>query len=249
MIDIHAHILPGIDDGAADMESALEMAAMAVESGVTIMVATPHSSVYGRVQNHWDQEMIQRVLGFRAALEKEKIPLKIAPGMEIYGALEVPLLLKQRKMLGLNGSNYPLIEFAFSNYAAQATEILEEVRAIGMRPVVAHPERYEYVQRDPSLLNLWVEMGCLLQINKGSLLGSFGKNEKYLALELVERNFVFAVASDAHSSTVRTPWMKDAHQMLKEEFTEQTANKLLYSNPLKLLKNETIREVEPHWFR
>ena len=249
MIDIHAHILPGIDDGAADMESALEMAAMAVESGVTIMVATPHSSAYGRMQNHWDEQLVRRVKDFRSALEQANIPLKVAPGMEIFGTPEVPELLKQKRMLGLNGSDYPLIEFPFSNYAVQATEILEDVVGIGMRPLIAHPERYTYVQKDPSILNLWVEMGCLLQINKGSLLGSFGRNEKYLAWELVERNFAFAVASDAHSPTVRTTWMKDVQQLLREEFSEQIASKLLYSNPLKLLKHEKIREAEPHWFR
>ena len=117
MIDIHAHILPGIDDGAADMESALEMAAMAVESGVTIMVATPHSSAYGRMQNHWGEQLVRRVKDFRSALEQANIPLKIAPGMEIFGTPEVPELLKQKRMLGLNGSDYPLIEFPFSNYA------------------------------------------------------------------------------------------------------------------------------------
>lgn len=249
MIDIHAHILPGIDDGASDMKSALEMAALAVESGVTILTATPHSSVYGRKRNFWNQELIQRVLDFRAALEKENIPLQIAPGMEIFGTPEVPELLKQRKMLGLNGSDYPLVEFAFTNFAAQATEILEDIISIGMRPVVAHPERYEYVQKDPSILNLWVEMGCLLQVNKGSLLGNFGRNEKYLAFELVERNFAFAVASDAHSPYVRTTWMGDVKQLLVEEFSEQKAQQLLHGNPLKLLKNEKVHEGEPHWFR
>lgn len=249
MIDIHAHILPGIDDGATDMNSALQMAALAAESGVTILTATPHSSVYGRQQNHWDQNLIQKVLNFRSALDETKIPLKIAPGMEIFGTPEVPRLLKQRKMIGLNGSNYPLIEFAFTNYAAQATEILEEVVSIGMRPVVAHPERYDYVQRDPSILNLWVEMGCLLQINKGSLLGYFGRTEKMLSMELVERKFAFAVASDAHSPMVRTTWMEDVQKLLLEEFSEQIASRLLYGNPLKILKNEIIREVEPHWFR
>ena len=249
MIDIHAHILPGIDDGASDMNSALEMAALAVESGVTILTATPHSSVYGRQQNHWDQALIQKIIDFRFELEKAKIPLKIAPGMEIYGTSEVPTLLKQRKLLGLNGSIYPLIEFAFTNYAAKATEILEDVLSIGMRPVVAHPERYDYVQKDPSILNLWVDMGCLLQINKGSLLGSFGRAEKQLALELVDRNFAFAVASDAHSPTIRTTWMKDVQTLLIEEFSEHTAKQLLYSNPLKLLKNEKIQRGEPHWFR
>lgn len=249
MIDIHAHILPGIDDGAENMDSALEMAAMAVESGVTALIATPHSSAYGRQKNHWDDALIQRLAEFRLALEEEEIPLKIYPGMEIFGTREVPELLKQRKLLGLNDSKYPLVEFAFSNYAAHATEVLEEIVAIGMRPVVAHPERYEYIQQDPSLLNLWVEMGCLLQINKGSLLGRFGRNERYLALELVERDFAFAVASDAHSPVVRTTWMSDVNQLLREEFSVQTANKLLYRNPMKILNNEKIQEDEPLWFR
>ena len=249
MIDIHAHILPGIDDGAADMDSALEMAALAVESGVTILTATPHSSAYGRVRNHWDHALRQSVLDFRAALEKAGIPLQVAPGMEIFGTPEVPDLLRKRKMIGLNESDYPLIEFAFRDYAGQATEILEEILALGMRPIVAHPERYEYVQRDPRLLNLWAEMGCLLQVNKGSLLGSFGRAERYLALELVERKFAFAVASDAHSPAVRTTWMSDVEALLKEEFSEQTAIRLLYTNPLKLLRNETIHEAEPYWFR
>ena len=249
MIDIHAHILPGIDDGAADMNSALEMAALAVESGVTILAATPHSSVHGRGQNHWDPDLMQRVLDFRVALKEAGIPLQIAPGMEIFGTPEVPELLQQRKMIGLNESGYPLIEFAFHNYAGQATEILEEILELGMRPVIAHPERYEYVQQDPRLLNLWVEMGCLLQINKGSLLGGFGRTVYYLAHELIERNFAFAVASDAHSPTVRTTWMGDVEAVLREEFSERMAIRLLYSNPLRLLKNSEIHGMEPEWFR
>ena len=249
MIDIHAHILPGIDDGAADMNRALEMAALAVESGVTILAATPHCMDFAKQQNFWDTELKQTVLNFRKELEKANIPLIIAPGMEIFGTAQVPQLLKEKKMIGLNGSDYPLIEFAFDNYAVQATDILEDVLALGMRPVIAHPERYRYVQKDPTILNLWVEMGCLLQINKGSLLGRFGRQEKYLALELVERNFAFAVASDAHSSTMRTTWMGDIEHLLQEVFSAATAKKLLEINPLKLLKKEIIREEAPHWFR
>lgn len=249
MIDIHAHILPGVDDGAADMKSALEMAALAAESGVTVLAATPHSTVYGRAQNLWEPALIEKVLELRAAIQKAGIPLQVAPGLEIYGTPEVPQLLRTRKMIGLNESRYPLIEFAFRNYAGQATDILEEIVKLGMRPVVAHPERYEYVQQDPRLLNLWVEMGCLLQVNKGSLLGNFGRTEYYLAHELVARRFAFAAASDAHSPTMRTTWMADTEKLLREEFSEQTAIRLLYTNPLRLLRDEEIREAEPHWFR
>ena len=152
-------------------------------------------------------------------------------------------------MIGLNGSNYPLIEFPFYNYGGRATEILEEIVALGMRPVVAHPERYLYVQKDPGILNLWVEMGCLLQVNKGSLLGRFGRYEEHLAYELVDRGFAFAVASDAHSPRQRTTWMLDVERMLREEFSDRVAEALLKRNPMKLLNNETIQWKEPHWFR
>lgn len=248
MVDIHAHILPGLDDGAEDMNSALEMAALAVESGVEIIAATPHSSAFGRAQNHWGPELVRAVKSFREALKKADIPLQVCRGMEIFGSSEVPELLTNGKLIGLNGSRYVLVEFAFTDYATEATEVLEEILAIGRRPVVAHPERYLYVQDDPALLNLWVEMGCLLQVNKGSLLGRHGRQEELLALALVDRGFAFAVASDAHSPVVRTPWLGEAETLLREEFSPETATALLRSNPLRLLKNEEIRFEEPDWF-
>ena len=112
-----------------------------------------------------------------------------------------------------------------------------------------YQELYRYVQDDPAILNLWVQMGCLLQINKGSLLGRFGPYEKRLAYELVDRGFAFAVASDAHSPRMRSTWMQDVDRLLREEFSDAAADVLLVHNPLKLINNETIRGREPHWFR
>ena len=161
MIDIHAHILPGIDDGAEDLDSALEMAALAAKSGVSILAVTPHCVEYAQQKNLWDRDLQQQIRQFREAVEQAGIPLQIVPGMEIFGTQRVPELLREGKMIGLNGSRYPLIEFSFYHFGAQATDILEEILDLGMRPVVAHPERYDYVQRDPAILNLWVQMGCL----------------------------------------------------------------------------------------
>ena len=249
MVDIHAHILPGVDDGAADMNSALQMAAMAVESGVTTLAVTPHCMDFEDRNNFWDDELAGCMLDFHARLRQEKIPLKIVAGMEIFGTSRTPSLLHRGKLIGINGSVYPLVEFAFYNYAAQATDILEKIVRMGMRPVVAHPERYEYVQENPDILNIWTEMGCLFQINKGSLLGNFGRDEMWMAYELVDRGFAFAVASDAHSPIVRTTWMKDVQYLLKEEFSKETAKKLLQTNPMKIIKNEKIQGEEPRWFR
>ena len=192
--------------------------------------------------------MIQAVLDLRKALEKARIPLMVYPGMEIFGTMEVPGMLDDGLFIGLNGSRYPLVEFDFYDYAEQATLILEMILEQGKKPIVAHPERYKYVQEDPTLLNLWVEMGCLLQVNKGSLLGRFGRREEQLALALVERRFAHAVASDAHSPLMRTTWMKEVEKLLKTEFSEQTAQRLLETNPLQLLRNEEIRWQEPDWF-
>ena len=243
MIDLHSHILPELDDGAQNLHQSLEMARIAIQSGVTTMVATPHC-MDGQAEDV--RSMLKLI---RSVLRENGLRLQLCSGMEIFGTRDTARLLREGKLLTLNRSQYPLIEFNFHSDGYWETQILSDVIQAGYRPVVAHPERYNFIQHSPELLNRWVQMGCLLQINKGSLLGSFGRNEKYLALELVERNFAFAVASDAHSPMVRTTWLKDVQQLLREEFSEQIASKLLYSNPLKLLKHEKIREAEPHWFR
>lgn len=249
MIDIHAHILPGIDDGAKNMDEALEMAVLAVESGVKTLVVTPHCMDFADRKNFLDNQLMSEIESFRSQLAKENIPLEILPGMEIFGTQKTPDLIRQGKLAGINNSDYMLIEFAFHNYAVQATEILEKIIDMGKRPVIAHPERYEYVKEDPYILNLWVEMGCLLQINKGSLLGSFGRREQALAFELADRDFVAAVASDAHSSVRRTTWMGDVYNLLAQEFSQFKAKQLLETNPAKIIRNENIPTGQPRWFR
>lgn len=248
MIDIHAHILPGLDDGSPDLECSLAMAELAVESGVTGVAATPHCNMPGRFANYWGKSLRQEIGRFRRELEKAGIRLEIYPGMEIFGTPDVPELLRTGRLTTLGGSRYPLIEFPFHEYGLQATEILREVIALGYRPVVAHPERYRYTQEDPMLLNRWVGMGCLLQLNKGSLLGRFGRSAEALAISLIDRGFAAAVASDAHSPAVRTTWMLEVWDLLCAEYSENAAKLLLEENPRRLLQNEEIENEEPEWF-
>ncbi len=242
MIDLHSHILPEQDDGAQSLRDSLEMARMAVESGITAMVATPHCvgdrsrEVYGA----W------RLL--REALEENGVPLKLLPGMEIFGTPDTARLLREKKLFTLNGSRYPLVEFSFRSDGEEETGILRSICRAGYRPLVAHPERYHYVQEDPELINRWQKMGCLFQVNRGSLLGRFGRREQRMAMELVDRGFATVVASDAHSARMRTPWMKDVQQMLSQEFAPVCAEVLLRENPLKILRNQDLPPVEPEWF-
>lgn len=247
MIDIHLHILPGVDDGSQSLESSLEMAQLALESGVQAVIATPHCNLPDEACLN-AKGMQVRVERFRSALEQAGIPLRVYGGMEIFGTAQTAQRLRQGQLATLAGSRYPLIEFPFEGYGREATEILDSVRQLGLRPIVAHPERYRYTQSDPRLLNLWVEMGCLLQINRGSLFGRFGRHAEALAHGLLERNFVSFVASDAHSSTVRTPWLRDAAEFLLREYPKEVAWALLEENPRRVLEHQEIETDEPIWF-
>lgn len=242
MIDLHSHILPGLDDGARTMNDALSMARMALDSGITAMAATPHCAGdrAAEVYDAWQR--------LRGALREQELPLHLYLGMEIFGTFETARLLREGKLFTLNGSRYPLIEFQFRSDGADETAILRSVIQEGYRPVVAHPERYEYIQQDPQLVNQWMQMGCLFQVNRGSLMGRFGSQAQETAFALVDRGFATAVASDAHSYRMRTPWMADVRELLEREFTPTAAKYLLRRNPRAILRNEQLPPVEPEWF-
>lgn len=243
MIDLHSHILPQLDDGARDLYEALEMARMAVESGVRVMVATPHCSgdrTY-EVRQSWEF--------LCAGLQEARIPLELKMGMELFGTWETAELLREGRLFTLAGSKYPLIEFDFVSDGEEETRILREVVRAGYRPIVAHPERYHYVQQDPRLINRWKKLGCSFQVNRGSLLGRFGGDVRRMAMELVDRGFAAAVASDAHRASVRTTWMADVKRLLEEEFSPTAARCLLRVNPQRILNNDELPSAQPGWFQ
>lgn len=242
MIDLHCHILPGLDDGARHMEESLHMASLAVESGVTALTATPHCADGGV------PDVLEAVQELRDALQEAGIPLQVYPGMEIFGTEDTARLLRTGELLTLNGSRYPLIEFAFDADGEWETQILEDVLRAGFVPVVAHPERYHWVQQNPRMLNVWASMGCLLQVNKGSLLGRFGEGPRQMAMEMTSRGFTTVVGSDAHYARVRTPWLYEAWELLARWFAPVAARELLEDYPEKILKNEPISPAEPEWF-
>ena len=242
MIDLHCHILPQLDDGSRSLEESLAMARLAVQCGVTAMAATPHCADGGA------REIRDRVLLLREALEDSGIPLRLYMGMEIFGTENTLHLLQTGQLFTLNGSRYPLVEFSFHSDGQLETRILRNLCKAGLRPVVAHPERYAYIQYDPELLNQWHRMGCLMQINRGSLLGRFGSRAQAMATELVDRNFAALVASDAHSPRMRTPWMQDVRKHLIQEYGSDRARTLLLENPGRILKDEPITPVNPEWF-
>ena len=242
MIDLHCHILPGLDDGSGSIEESLEIARVAAEEGVRTIVATPHCLIGGA------REVKTGVMLLRDLLREEDIPLRLYPGMEIFGTYDTARLLRENRLLTLNGSRYPLIEFSFHTDGEEETDILEDVIRAGYRPLVAHPERYDYICYNPGLVNRWKKMGCLFQINRGSLLGRFGQEAQQMGMELVQRGFATVVATDAHSPQMRTPRMQDVQRLLSRAVSPFAAELLLGGNPQRILKSEELPSVEPDWF-
>lgn len=242
MIDLHTHILPGLDDGSSSVAETIAMAKIAVDCGIRGMAVTPHCNTDRRLD-------IRQTLGLvRDVLQELNIPLILYPGMEIKGAPDTADMLSDGRLITINGSRYPLIEFDFKSTGEAETNILRDVVQAGFMPIVAHPERYSYVQEEPSLLNEWKTMGCAFQVNRGSFVGHFGEAAKELAYEMTARGFTTIVATDAHSDQHRIPWMKDVKMILTRHFDPIAAHFLLRYNPLRILRNEELLQSDPDWF-
>lgn len=230
MIDLHVHILPGLDDGARSVDEAVAMAQLALESGVDTIVATPHSNQEGRFENYNTSELTGAYERFCQVLRDEHLPLKILPGMEILASEEMGKKMEDGRLIGLNHSNYYLVEFPFDAEVWWMGEMLEEILERGKIPLIAHPERYYGVQEYPALVWEWLELGCYTQVNKGSLFEKFGRRVRHTVETLIENDLVTCVASDAHSPYMRTTYMGDVRDYLVDWLGEEQAGRLLKRN-------------------
>lgn len=245
MIDIHAHILPGIDDGAEDLYDTLEMAQMAVDSGVDKIIATPHCNIPGMYGNYFGKEYIDKYESVVRAIREENIPIEILPGMEVFSTEDLPDLIVDHKIMPLNQSRYILMEFSFDEDPEFADLILKRVAAVGAKPVIAHAERYEFIQDYPQIAYRWYKRGYVIQANKGSFLGRFGSMAKRTADSLLRHNLIMAIASDAHSPLQRTPYMLDAYDELSREYSEKHLDVLFQYNPARICDNREVLRLEP----
>lgn len=240
MIDIHTHILPELDDGAEDMEEALEMAELALEGGVDTLVVTPHSNQTGRFENFDTEELRESYKKFCRTLKKQKIPLKILYGMEIFSSTEMKHRIEKEMLAGLNDTDYYLVEFPFDADPGWMGDRLEDILDLAKVPVIAHPERYFCAQDYPPLVYEWLQMGCLTQVNKGSFFGKFGRHAAQLADILLDNNLITCVASDAHKPYARTTYMKDIEEYLADRMGDEQMYRLLQKNPEKIINNKQI---------
>ena len=238
IIDIHSHILPGVDDGSPDMEDSILMAELAVEGGVDTIIATSHGNMTNltnegsrKTSEKEHTDLILKTLSdFREELGKRNIPLRIYPGMEIFSTPDAAKLLKEGILLPLAEGPYCLMEFDFEDPVSVCTRRIEEMLDAGFRPIIAHPERYTCVQEDPDTVREWIRLGCQLQVNRGSILGRFGEDVYQEAWRLLDDDLVTYIGSDAHSPYFRTTYMKDVYEVISEEYSSAMADRLMRGN-------------------
>ena len=244
MIDIHTHILFGVDDGSKNLEMSIDMIKEAYESGVDTIVATPHC-MPGIYNNYAGEKLEKRYRILKEATADAGIPIHLRKGMEILMTEKTEELIEEKKVWSINDSHYLLVEFSFDENPDYCNKALKMIREKGYIPVIAHPCRYYFVQEYPQIVYNWYLEGYGIQVNKGSLLGSFGKKEKRCADRLLRHGLVSCVASDAHRIDSRTVRMDEVRVYLKERYGHEYAYMLLNENPMRILKDRALVGYKP----
>lgn len=216
MIDIHCHILPGIDDGPKNWAESLKMAQIACKDGIRKIVATPHY-----IKGSYEppvKEVLSLTKELNERIKKEGLQLEILPGMEVYMDPELPEWVKNEKVLTFNNERkYILIEFPPDSMSPQSERVFYELRLQGIMPILAHPERNEVIMKDPQKLFPFVEKGLLTQVTASSLHGHFGSGCRDTADFLLNHNMAHFIASDAHFVPGRMPELKKTYELLREK--------------------------------
>lgn len=240
MFDIHCHILPGVDDGSGNLNDSIEMAQIAVESGTSGIIATPHCNIPGIFDNYYDETFRERLETLKKALKNKNIPIEIYLGQEVFLSTHFLEHLEKGDFITLNNSRYMLSELDFKIDSKSATKRLEKLISYGYTPIVAHPERYGFVIENPMVIAELRSKGCLIQLNSGSVTGDFGRDIKITAETILRNRLADFVASDAHSQYRRTPDLSKVNELICENFSYSYADVLMKINPSKVLKNEII---------
>ena len=236
MIDIHSHIVPGIDDGADTIETSLRMLKIAEDDGIKTIFATPH---YYRGRFETDQNEVKGLideLNIRA--REQNINIEILQGHEVYLDREILNLYREDKIKTLNNSRYLLIELPFDRLPDYALDMIYELRLLGVVPVIAHPERYMYFIKKPWEINKFIDEGCLFQLNGGSITGLFGKEIQKTSETFLKHGIISFIGSDAHTTNKRRPELKKFFDIIEKNYGE--LKRTLLNNVEKVINNEEI---------
>ena len=231
MIDMHCHLLYGVDDGPKQIEESVKMLKSAAEQGVTDIILTPH---YRRGMFKFDKEL---VLEHKVALEAkaQEIGINLYLGTEFHVNGDIIEYLDGGRCLTLAGSEYVLTEYEYGTDYSYIFQMTHTLLRYGYIPIIAHVERYGCLVKNPKRIEELQEIGALIQINAGAVVGEEGWNSKSFCQKALKHGWVDMVASDSHGIKKRVCYMEDAYDYISEKYGEKLAYKLMIKNPKKII--------------
>lgn len=239
MIDLHAHILPGVDDGPATMEEAVEMCRVAADDGVETIIVTPHQR-HGFWPND-DRRILKALFKKLCSATGGRPALALGAEIRVDSELlhEVDLL-PGGSLLALAGSRYLLLEFASVLSEPDPRPVVHELIVAGWFPILAHPERIPWFMDQPALLAELVERGALVQLTAGSVTGELGRGPQACCYLLLDEDLVHFVATDTHDAQLRPPRLSEAFRAIAEGWGDARARRLINENPRAVLENRAL---------
>ena len=240
MVDIHCHIVPGVDDGSGDFAESIRMGEVAAACGVTDIIVTPHCNIPGSYENYYGKWYEKEFSDLCSLFDENGVKLKLHRGMEVFGTDNVGELFDRDMIITMADSRYMLVEFDFGDDMWRVRDVLYSLMDRDIVPIVAHPERYYPVQDDIQFALDWVKMGCKLQINRTSVIASRQDPAARTSHALLNAGAVSFIATDAHSVFSRTTALIDAYNYVAERYSEEWAEILLVENPMRVIENEKL---------
>ena len=240
MVDIHSHIVFGVDDGAQTIEDSLAMLEIAAQAGTTDIVATPHSDL----KFSYDSDLIkERIAEIQARIGDR---IRIHKGCDFHLFYDnIEQCKEDKSRFTINGHRYLMVEFADLAIPKTIDTIFREMLSNEITPVITHPERNRLLMKRVSDMVQWVRAGCLIQVTANSFTGRFGKSAEEAAHRLMRQNMVHFIASDAHDIEWRPPDMRAAYKLISEEYGDLTAERLFQTHPRMTLTGDYIECQDP----
>lgn len=235
MIDIHHHLIFGLDDGAQDIETSLAMVEMAQADGITHIVCTPHANSF---HPYLPEENAARLAQIQARCG-DGVTFGIGCDFHLsYDNIEDAM--QHRTRYTINEKNYLLVEFPDFGIPQSISQTFYEMMIAGITPILTHPERNQTLAAQPRRIAEWLRIGCLVQVTAGSLTGKFGKTTQRVSEQLIRDQWVHFLATDAHNTTSRPPQMREAYDWVKRNQGEECAERLCVTNPRAAFYGEAL---------
>lgn len=239
MIDIHSHLVYGVDDGSKSVEDTICMLKEAKEAGFTDVICTSHY-----MEGYYEvpcNEIASKILNMKSL----KQDIKIHQGNEIYATENIVDYIDSKKAMSLSNSRYVLIEFPMQSKPINIDQVIYLILNAGKVPIIAHPERYNYVRENPNMLLEYIEQGALFQTNYGSIIGMYGSEIKETAKKLLTHNMIHFLGSDNHRTNSVYKLVPEALKTLKRWIGKEKIEELTTYNPTCILNNEELEIDDP----